>query len=363
MKKTIKLFDPSIDSLEEKAVTKTLQSRFWASGAGTGQVYQFEKKLKNYVNCKGCVAVNSGTAALHLALSLIDVRKKEVILPSLSFVSTAHAIIYNGGIPKFVDIEEDRLCLDPKLVDEQISNDSTLLLPVHFGGMATKMDEILKISKKYNCKIIEDAAHAIGTSYKNKKIGSHSFAVCFSFHPVKNLAMPTGGLIALNGSDYKKNENFLKIRRWCGISNRKETSYDVTELGWNMYMNEFSASIGLAQLSKLDKLNKKRKNTAKKFFNEINLENKMPFDKDCSYHLYWIRVKNRNHFMKKMKEFGIETGIHYKPIHEMSFYKNKKLKNLEITEKVSKEIVSIPIHPNLTENEINYIIQCINKIS
>ena len=363
MVKKIKLFDPSIDSQEQIAITKTLKSHFWASGSGTGQVKKFEQKFKNYVNCKSCVSVNSGTAALHLALSLIDIRKKEVILPSLSFVSTAHAIIYNGGIPKFVDIEENSLCLNPKLVAEQTNSNTVLLLPVHFGGMPVNLTEISKIAKKQNCEVIEDAAHAIGTIFNNKKIGSRSLAVCFSFHPVKNLAMPTGGSIALNGSDYRKNEKLLKIRRWCGISNRKEFSYDVAELGWNLYMNEFSASIGLVQLSKLEILNKKRKNIAKIFFSEIDLENKMPFDKDCSYHLYWIRVKRRNQFMKKMKEFGIETGIHYKPIHEMSFYKNKKTKKLKITEKVSKEIVSIPIHPNLKNSEVDYIIRCINKIS
>jgi dTDP-4-amino-4,6-dideoxygalactose transaminase len=363
MKNKIKLFDPKIDSHEEQAIANTLKSHFWASGEGTGEVKKFENKFKNYINCKSCVAVNSGTAALHLAFSLIDIRRKEVLLPSLSFVSTAHAVMYNGGIPKFVDIEEESLCINPELVADQISKKTCAILPVHFGGMPANMDAISKISKKNNCYIIEDAAHAVGSTYKNNRIGSQSFAVCFSFHPVKNLAMPTGGLIALNGSDYRNNEKLLKTRRWCGISDRKEFSYNVTELGWNMYMNEFSASIGQVQLSKLDIHNKKRKKIAKTFSQEINLANKMPFDKNCSYHLYWIRVRHRKQFMKQMKQFGIETGIHYKPIHEMTYYQSKKNKNLKITEKISKEIVSIPIHPNLKENEIDFIINCINKIS
>ena len=128
-----------------------------------------------------------------------------------------------------------------------------------------------------------------------------------------------------------------------------------------MYMNEFSAAIGLVQLLKLDKLNNKRKKIAKQYYDRISLENKMSYDQDCSYHLYWIRVKNRNNFMKKLSELGIETGIHYKPIHKMTFYKNKI--KLPITEKVTDEIVSIPIHPNLVDHEVDFIIKAINQFS
>jgi len=297
---------------------------------------------------------------LHLALSLEDIKNKTVILPSLSFVSTAHAVLYNGGKPHFVDIDEKTLCLDPQEVKSNIKKDTKVILPVHFGGMPAELNSLKKICSEFECNLIEDAAHAAGATYKNKRIGTDGNAVCFSFHPVKNLAMPTGGIIALNGSNSKKRKEVLKIRRWCGITQRKGTSYDISEIGWNMYMNEFSASIGLAQLSKLNILNNKRKQIAKRYSKEIKLENKMSFNSDCSYHLYWIRVKNRSKFMKQMKEFGIETGIHYKPIHTMTLY--KKHFQLPITEKVGNEIVSIPIHPNLNHNDVDFIIKSINKI-
>ena len=358
--KKIKLFDPVFDKNEINEVVKTLKSGFWASGSGSGNVLKFEKEFKKYIQSKSCVAVNSGTAALNLALSLFDIKNKEVLLPSLSFVSTAHSIVENGGIPVFVDIEPDTLCIDPKKIKQAVSKKTTAIIPVHFGGMPCNLDEIRNIGKSFGLEIIEDAAHAVGTTWKNyRKIGTHSSAVCFSFHPVKNLAMPTGGLISLNHKNHKKFEKILNSRRWCGITDRKETDYDVKEIGWNYYMNEFSAVIGLEQLKKLDKLNKNRKNIAKRYFKEINLEAKMPFDHNCSYHLYWILVKNRQKFREKLHKNGIETGTHYKPIHLMKMYKKKNF--LPITESVGKQIVTLPIHPNLKKSEIEKIINSVNR--
>ena len=253
MSKLIKLFDPVVDSSEKNALVKVLDSKFWASGSGSGNVSKFESKFKKYIKSNSCIAVNSGTAALNLAFSLFNIKNKEVILPSLSFISTAHCIIENGGIPIFVDIEPDTLCIDPKKIKQVISKDTVAILPVHFGGMPCNLNEIRKIAKSHNLHIVEDAAHAVGTKFNGKKIGSHGTAVCFSFHPVKNLAMPTGGLISINHKNHKKFRQLLFSRRWCGITNRKDTDYDVKELGWNYYMNEFSDVIGLQQLKKVDK--------------------------------------------------------------------------------------------------------------
>ena len=192
MKKNIKLFDPVIGNAEEKEILKILKSGFWASGSGSGRVKEFENKFCKYIGAKECVAVNSGTAALNLSLSLLDIRNKEVILPSLTFVSAAHSILLNGGKPVFVDIDPKTLCVDPEQIKKLISKKTAVILPVHFAGMACNLDEILKICQENKISLIEDAAHASGTKYKKKKIGTHGMAVCFSFHPVKNLAAPTG---------------------------------------------------------------------------------------------------------------------------------------------------------------------------
>ena len=361
MKNKIKLFDPIFDNEELSAVKKTMKSGFWASGAGVKDTGTFERKFQTYTKAKECVAVNSGTAALHLALSSYDLKNKEVILPSLSFVSTAHSIIYNGGKPVFVDIEPKTLCINPDDIEKKISEKTKLILPVHFGGLPCNISKLKKIAKKNNLDLVEDAAHACGATYQGEKIGKHGNLVCFSFHPVKNLAMPTGGLISINDKNHKKLKDLLLAKRWCGITNRKNNSYDVKELGWNYYMNEFSASIGLIQLKKLDKLNKLRKKIAKQYSDELEVDVKMPHDINCSYHFYWILVKNREKFRKNMLKHGIETGTHYKPIHKMSMYK-KNIK-IQVTDKIANNIVSLPTHPNLTENDINKIIRCVNRFS
>ena len=361
MKKIIKLFDPSIGKEEEIAIKHVLTSKIWANGAGVGKVSEFESKFRKYTNSKNCIAVNSGTAALNLALSLYDIKDREVILPSMTFVATANAVIMNGGKPVFIDIDENTLNIDLEHLKSAITHKTKIILPVHFGGLSCEMDKIKSIAKKNNLKIVEDAAHAAGSKYKNTKIGSHGNAVCFSFHPVKNLAMPTGGLIAINEKNDKKIRESLLAKRWCGITNRNGVNYDVKQIGNNYYMSEFSAAIGLVQLKKLDTLNNIHRRIAKRYSQEIKLNTKMQFNKNCSYHLYWILVKNRDQFRKKMSECGIETGTHYKPIHTFSLYRSKtKLKN---TENIGKSIVSIPCHSNLKESDIDKIVRLTNKFS
>lgn len=359
MKKTIKLFDPSIGKEEERALNQTLKSHFWAHGSGVRKVSEFESKFNKYIGSDECVAVSNGTAALHLALSLIDIKGREVILPSLSFVSTAHAVLYNGGIPVFADIHPDTLCLDPNTIKKSITKKTRAVLPVHFAGMPSNLSEIAEICGKRRITLIEDAAHATGTTFAGKKIGSHGTAVCFSFHPVKNLAMPTGGAVTLNGPHSREFKDILNSKRWCGITNRKGPKYDVKDLGWNYYMNEFSAAIGIVQLKKIESMNNIRKKIAKIYSSEIRLQEKMKFSKDCVYHIYWVLVDNREQFMKNMHDNGIETGIHYNPIHKMHMYRGKY--GLPITEKVGKSIVSIPIHPNLSDADIDKIVTSVNR--
>ena len=355
----IKLFSPVLSNSEIKSVIKTLKSGFWASGAGTGNVLKFENEFKKYTKSSECVAVDSGTAALHLALNVIDVNKKEVLVPSFTFISTINAIKYNGGIPVFVDIKSDTLCIDTKDLENKITKKTKVILPVHFGGYPCEMDSIKKIGEKNSLFVVEDAAHACGASYNKKKIGTLSDFTCFSFHPVKNLAMLKGGAITLNSKN-KTLKNKLNSLRWCGISDRKGPFYNITELGYNYYMDEISAAIGIEQLKKIDKFNQKRFEIAKRYHKEIRCLEKMPINKECSYHLYWILVKNRNKFLKNMNKKGIETGIHYSPIHKMKLY-NSKIK-LVMTEKISKQIVTIPIHPMLTNRDVSFIIKSVNEL-
>jgi len=296
---------------------------------------------------------------LHLALSLFDLKNKEVLVPSLTFISTINSIKHNGAKPVFVDIEPNTLNLDPCDVEKKITNNTKMILPVHFGGLPADITKIIKIARKNKLWVVSDAAHACGASINQQKIGSESDCVCFSFHPVKNLSMPKGGAITINLKNYKKYEKKLKSLRWCGISNRNEAKYDVTVLGYNFYMDEISATIGLKQLEKLEQMNKNRFSIARRYHKELKTTKKMPLMKNCSYHLYWILVKNREKFRKFMSIKGIETGIHYRPAHQMKLYAGKF--HLPITEKISKEIVILPMHNNLSKKNIDYIIKTVNS--
>ena len=362
----IRVAEPNITEEDAKAVYQAVKENC-LSGSGPYNK-KFEYEFSKYLGIENAVTVNSGTAALHLSLEALGIKNgDEVITTPFTFAATSNVIVVQNAKPVFVDIESETFNMDPSKIEKSITSKTKAIMPIHYAGQSCEMDEINEIAQKHNLHVIEDAAHAAGSTYKRKKIGSHSIAVCFSFHPVKNLAMPTGGLISINHKNHQKFKKLLSARRWCGITDRKETDYDVKELGWNYYMNEFSAVIGLTQLKKLDKLNNIRKNIAKFYDKQINVEHKIPFDKRCSYHLYWICVKNRNKFRKELNNRGIETGTHYKPIHEMSFYKmaarNKIADKILNTEIAGKEIVTIPIHPNLTKSQLDYIVKSVNKFA
>ena len=360
----LKLFDPTITEHELNAAKEVLQSKNWASGAGTGKVYEFEQKFADYLHSQETVAVNSGTAALHLALSIHNPKDKFVFIPSLSFVSTAHAVLLNNAKPIFVDVDRKSLCMDPVDLEEKIklvSLDGISVVPVHFAGMACNMNKIMEICKNYDLHLIDDAAHICGGEYAGKKIGSFEEMTCFSFHPVKNLSMPTGGAITINSESSGEIKKKLKSLRWCGIDDRRGTTYDVTSVSPNYYMNELSAAIGIIQLDKLDVMNQKRAMIAKRYSQEINLEEKMEFAQECAYHLYWIRIESRNNFIEYMNNKGIEVGTHYRPIHTMTIYSQFEGQNLPVTNEIANKIVTIPIHTNLKDDEVTFIIEAINS--
>lgn len=361
----LKLFDPNVSEEEVNAAKQVLLSHNWASGAGLDWVNRFEQKFAEYIGCKSVITVNSGTAALHLALSIVASGHKDTFVPSLSFVSTAHAGRYNGANVIFVDVDPFTLCMDPDDLESKIdsSAEGNAVIPVHFGGMPCDMDKLQKIAKSHGISLIDDAAHACGSNYKGNHIGSLGDMTCFSFHPVKNLSMPSGGAIAINTNNPTKVKNKLLSLRWCGLDNRVGTSYDVTTISPNYYLNEISAAIGLVQLKKLNKMNHRRIEIARRYCNELKVEKKMPFSKDCVYHLYWILSPKRERMINYLNGKGIEIGTHYRPIHTMSAYQQKPMNHLPITEKVGKEIITLPIHTNLGDNDISYIIDAVNNYS
>ena len=354
--------------INKKEVLKELEKIFDSGYIGLGpKTKEFEDKFAKYIGVKYVLALNSATAALHLANMVLGVNKgDEIIVPSMTFVSTALGPLYCGASPIFVDIDEKTLCIDPVEIEKKINKNTKAIIVVHYGGHACKMDEIVKIAKKYNLDIIEDAAHACGAKYKNKMLGSIGKIGCFSFHAVKNLPTGDGGMIVTN--DKKIYEKLLKLR-WVGIdkstwareNNKKYTwRYSVDELGFKYHMNDITAVIGIAQLKVLNQHNMVRRKLSKMydkgFKNEKWIE--VPVEKEYAFssrHNYVIKVKKRDELNKYLALKGISTGVHYEPVHHYRVFGSPKI-DLPTTERVWKNILTLPLYVGMTEKDLNKIV-------
>ncbi|MDD4857768.1 MAG: GNAT family N-acetyltransferase [Candidatus Krumholzibacteria bacterium] len=361
----IPLFRPSISNEEIEAVTEVLKSGWWGLGPKTAE---FEEKFAKYIGVKHAVGLNSGTAALHLALALLDLKRgDEVIVPPITFVSTAHAVVYNGAKPVFADVYEDNLCIDVEDVARKITKRTRAILPVHYAGHPCDMDGLRELAKGKRIAIVEDAAHACGAQYKGKKIGSISELTCFSFHAVKNVACGEGGMVTTNNDEWDK---WLREMRWLGISkstwNRTVDEkvyawfYHVNRLGFKAHLNDIPAAIGIVQLARLDALNARRREVAgiyNRAFKNIKGV-KVPVErKGCksSWHIYHLKVDKRDDLIKFLKDNDIAPGVHYYPIHLHPYYRSQRVK-LPVAEEVWKRIISLPCFPGITEEEMNKVI-------
>lgn len=376
--KLIPVFQPNYGKEEIDAVTKVLQSGWIGLGPKTEE---FEKLFAAYVGAPYAIAVNSATAALHLSLLAAGIGKgDEVIVPSMTFVSTAHAVLYVGATVVFADIEKETLCLSPDDVEQKITKRTRAIIPVHYGGHPCNMDRFKRIVDKYNLTIIEDASHACGSTYHGQKIGSISPFTCFSFHAVKNLATGDGGMITVKD---KTIADHLRRLRWVGIN--KDTwdrleivsgeksyrgygwYYEVEELGYKCHMNDITAAIGLVQLQKLEASNALRRSLAKRYtrklktLSPVTCPTEQP-DMISAQHNYVIRLNDRDKLHLYLRDKGISTGVHYMPIHLQPYYKKIFSKiSLPVTETEWKLLLTLPLYPDLTLGQQNYIITCIKK--
>ena len=378
----IQVFKPSLGEEELDALREIFATGWIGLGPKTAE---FEEKFAEYVGAKYAIATNSATAALHLCCIALDLDEWDVVMiPTMTFVSTAHAPTYCGAFPLFVDIETDTLNIQIKDLAHRLRIAAKLghprikaIIPVHYGGHACQMDAIWNIADKYGLRVIEDAAHACGSEYKGQKIGGleRSWATCFSFHAVKNLPCGDGGMITTNHLELV--ERFRRLR-WCGIDkstwDRTEEAeykkyswyYEVNELGYKYHMNDIAAVIGLCQLEKLDKGNARRRDIANAYtaaFQEKAPWIETPVEKSyakSSWHNYVIKTSSRDALNAFLKEKGIATGVHYYPIHLQPYYR-RKLGSvvLPVAERVWPKLLTLPMYPSLTDEEISYIIYSI----
>jgi len=366
---------PLIDKKEVSEVVETLRSGWLSIGPKTKK---FEKKFAKYIGVKHAVALNSCTAGLHLALLADGVGKgDEVILPSFTFVSTANVIVHVGAKPIFADIKEDTFNIDTEEIERKITKRTKAIIPVHYAGQAVNIDEVNRIAKKYKLRVIEDAAHAVGGEYRNRKIGALGNTTCFSFYATKNMTTGEGGMLTTNN---KKLAEFIQINRLHGISkdawNRysKKGSwrYRIESAGWKYNMTDVQAALGLHQLSKVDQFIRIRNKYAKAYDKGLKDLKRIetPFKKKQvkhAYHLYPILVKgySRDLLIEKLLKRNIGTSVHFLPLHLQPFYKtnfNYKKGDLVITEKIAREIVSLPLYPKMKLNDIKYVIFAIKEI-
>ncbi len=344
----------------DKAVQSVLDSGYFILGEN---VKKFEIEFSDYCGVKYGIGVGSGTEALHLALIASGVGSgDEVITVANTAIPTISAISFAGATPVFVDIDENSFNINEDLIEEKITGRTRAILPVHLYGNPCKMDKILDIADKYDLKVIEDCAQSHGAEYKGKAVGSFGDTGCFSFYPSKNLGAYGDGGIIVTGS--KELNDRLRLLRNYG----QEKRYYSIIKGFNSRLDEIQASILRAKLKRLDSWNKTRTAIAEKYSqNFLDLPVACPQagpDSMHVFHLYVIRVKNRKKFMDYLDINGISTLIHYPvPIHLQPSYKELKIEegSLPVTEKVSKEIVSIPIYPELEDKEIDCIIERVRE--
>ena len=364
----IPVYRPHHDDLELKYLKEVIDSGWWGMGPKTKE---FEQLFSTYIGSKYALGLNSATAALHLALMCVGVENAEVITPSMTFVSTNHAILYNGGIPVFCDVEPENLNVTAEEIAKLITAKTKAIIVVHYGGYACDMDAIMDLARQHKLAVIEDCAHACGGKYKGRMLGSIGDFGSFSFQAVKNLATGDGGMLTTNNDEWYSR---LKKLRWVGISkdtfdrgagNSYDWFYDVTELGFKYHMNDVIAALGLAQLEKLEWMNGRRRYWSERYQEAFKAipEIECPPVRDYMFpacHNFVIKATDRDTLRAKLMANGITSGVHYYPNHLFEMYK-PFYRKLPVTESVWKNLVTLPLFPDLAEHEFELITATIKE--
>ena len=359
----------TIDEKDIQAVVEVLRSDYLTTGP---KIEEFEKRVADYV-----VAVNSGTAALHIACLAAGIKEgDEVITSPITFAASANCVLYCGGTPVFADIDENTYNISPDEIERRVTERTKAIIPVHYTGQPCDMDAIMDIAGKHNLLIIEDGAHALGASYKGRKIGSIAHMTCFSFHPVKPITTGEGGMVVTNSEELYKR---LILFRSHGIT-RDETMmteqqgdwyYQQLELGYNYRITDISCALGLSQMDKLDGFLERRRQIAKRYneaFCDVS-QIKIPMqlaDCESGWHLYVIQVKAdyRKEIFDNLRKSGIGVNVHYIPVYKHPYYQRNGYadvccKNGEV---FYERAISLPIFPLLTDVQQDYVIEQVLKI-
>ena len=360
------------DDEDVNLVTKIIRrGTYWAIGP---EIEEFENDLKNYLGVDYCIAMNSGTSALHATLLSYNIKANdEVIVPSFSFISTANSVLFVNAKPIFADIEKQNYGLDPLDIRKKISTKTKMIMPMDFGGLSCKINEIKQIVDEKNLILVEDGAESLGSSANNKKTGTSSDATIFSFCGNKVITTGEGGAVATNSKEVYDKINLIRSHGRQDNSNyfnNPEVSQYV-DVGFNWRMSSITAALGISQLQKLDKLIKMRQEHANYITNRISKhkEIKPPFSNDeyeNIFQMYTITLNNkttRDNLHRFLLEKKIFCKIYFSPIHLTKFYQNKIGNNYSLpnTEDISNLVLTLPLFPNMTQEEKEYLINSIDE--
>jgi len=368
-------YEPWISNEDKKIVNRTLSQSMLTLGP---QLEKFESDFSKYSNSKYAIAVSNCTAALHLSLIALGIKKNdEVIIPDLTFVADANAILACNAKPVIADINKENFFLSISNIKKNITKKTKAIIPVHIYGQVCNIEEILDVAKDNNLKVIEDCAHAIGTFHKSKHVGTLGNTGCFSFYPTKNITTAEGGMVITNSKQIAERVRQLRSHGMTkSLKNRYSSEYpwifDIVDPGYNYRLDEIRAALGITQLKRIKKINDLR-HKASSYYHK-NLQNipgiilpDMKNDKSHSYHLYTIRIKtpyklSRNQLFKKLKDYGIRTTVNWMPLHMFTAYKKfTSQSNVKNASKTYEEILALPLFPNITLEHQNKVINCIKK--
>ena len=371
---------PSIGEEEIAEVVDTLRSGWLTVGPKTKA---FEEAFAGYVGAPYAVAVNSCTAALHLALLGFHIGPgDEVITTPLTFAATANTIMMTGARPVFVDIDEATYNIDPALIEEAVTKRTKAIIPVHYGGLPADMDPIMKIAERYDLRVIEDAAHAAGAHYGDRRIGNVSEATCFSFYVTKTMTTGEGGMITTPHKDLADRLRMLSLHglsrdAWNRYSQKGSWYYEIVDLGYKYNMTDLQASIGIHQLKQVDRFTARRRAMAVRYdeafagMPEIILPPHDGAKSEHIYHLYTIRLAldrlaiTRDRFIEALRAENIGTSVHFIPLHLHPFYRKEfdfKKGQFPKTEALFGQIVSLPIFPKMTDQDVADVVSAVQKI-
>jgi dTDP-4-amino-4,6-dideoxygalactose transaminase len=373
------LAKPMIGSAELKAVKEVLKSGWLTTGP---KVKEFEEKVQKYISCKKAVGLTSCTGGLHMALAALGIGPgDEVIVPTYTFAASAHVVAWLGAKPVLVDVEKDTFNIDVDAIEKVITPNTKAIMPVHFAGHACDMDKILEIAKKHNLFVLEDAAHAIGTDYKGRKIGSFGDAAVFSFYVTKAITTAEGGMIVTNDEEFG---NKLKRYSYFGVdkdafnryTDKGTWYYEIIELGYKYNMDNIQGAMGVEQLNRIEKFIAKRRKMAKlynKLLKDVP-EIITPTEKKYTrhpYHLFPVLLDidkasiSRADFINKLREYNIGSSVHFIPLHLHPYYQKTygyKRGDFPIAEYLFDREISLPLWPGISKEDVKYVVEAIKEI-